>query len=72
MSGRMLKLVGFIVSLLERDENAQVVLARADLDGRSGELGADLVKASCVDAFVGALDPKGTDRRVVGRLFGQI
>lgn len=72
MRGRVFELVGLIVPLLKRDKDAQVVLAGAHFDGRARELGTNLVEASCVNLLLGALDPKGTDGRVVRGLLGQV
>lgn len=68
----MFELVGLIAPLLQCYENAQVVLTRADLDRRPGELGTDLVESSCINSFLGAVDPKGAHWRVMGGLLGQV
>lgn len=72
MSCRVLQLVGLVVPPFQRDENAQVVLSWADLDGGAGELGADLIKPTGVKALVGAVDIKGTNWRMVRGLFSQV
>lgn len=72
MSCRVLQLVGLVVPLLQRYENAQVVLSRADLDGGTGELGADLIKPASMKALVRAVDIKGTNWRMVGSLLSEV
>lgn len=53
------QLVFFIVSLLDVDEYAQVVLAGADADTCASELCAELVEAAGCDAAFGAVDVEG-------------
>lgn len=72
MSCWVLQLVGFVVPPLQRDENAQVVLSWADLDGGAGELGADLIEPTSMKALIRAVHIKGTNWRMVGGLLGQV
>lgn len=72
MCGRMLQLIRLVVSPLQSDKDAEVVLPRADLDRCAGKLGADLVKPAGVDALLGTVDPKGTDGWVMRGLLGQV
>lgn len=72
MGGRVGELVLFAVALVERDEDAQVVLAGQDLDRGAGKLGRDLVEPARAEAAVGAGDVKGRHGRVVRRLLRQV
>jgi hypothetical protein len=68
----MSQLVLFVVPVLQRDEDAEVVCASHHAYACSGELGTELVVAPCADAFLGALDVEGGDGWVVGGLFGEV
>lgn len=72
MSCWVLQLVGLVVPPFQSDENAQVVLSWADLDGGACELGAYLIKPTGMKALVRAVHIKGTNWRVVGGLLGQV
>ena len=66
------QLVLLVVPVLQGDEDAQIVCSSDDAHARAGELGAELVIASCADAFLRAVDVEGGDGRVVGGLFGEV
>lgn len=72
MCGRVLQLVRLVVPLLEGDEDAEIVLSRADLDRGAGEFGADLVESASVDPLFWTVDPESTDGRVVRRLLREV
>jgi hypothetical protein len=65
-------LVFLVVSVLQRHKDAEVVCSSHDAHACSGELGAELVIASCAYAFLWTVDVEGRDGRVVGRLFGKV
>jgi hypothetical protein len=69
---RMRELVLLIASVLQRDEDAEVVCSRNHAHACSGELGTQLVVASCAYAFLGTFDVEGGDGRVVRGLFGEV
>jgi hypothetical protein len=66
------QLVLFVVSVLQRDEDAEVVRASHHAHACSGKLGTELVVAPCADAFLRALNVESRDRRVVRGLLGQV
>lgn len=68
----MCELVFFIVSVLESDEDAEVVSASYNAHTCPGELGAQLVVAPCGDSFLWTIDVEGRDWRMVGSLLGQV
>jgi hypothetical protein len=53
------QLVFFIISLLDVDEYAQIVLAGANADTGASELCAELVEAASCDAAFGTVDVEG-------------
>lgn len=68
----MCQLVCLVVPLLQRDENAKIVLAGHHLDRGASELGCDLVETLGVQALLWAVDIERADGRVVRRLLGQV
>lgn len=68
----MSQLVLFVVPVLQRDEDAQVVCSSHHAHACPGEFGTELVISSRADAFLGALDVEGGDRRVMRRLLGEV
>jgi hypothetical protein len=66
------QLILLVVSVLQRYEDAEVVCSRNHAHAGSGELRAQLVVASCAYAFLGTVDVKSGDGRVVGGLFGEV
>ena len=72
MRGWMCELVFLIISLLEGDEDAQVVLPRCHFDTGTGEFGRYLVKSPGSDTLLRAVDVEGGNGRVVGGLFGEV
>lgn len=59
MRGWVGELVLLVVSLVEGDEDAEVVLAGGDFDGCPCELCGELVEAARREALGGALDVEG-------------
>lgn len=72
MGRRVGELVRLVVAAFDGDEDAQVVLAGHHLDGRTRELGRDLVEAPSAQALLRAADIEGADGRVVRGLLGQV
>ena len=72
LSGWVRELILFFSSTMQRDEDAQIVRSRRDLDARSGELGTQLVKPPRRDAPLRAIDVEGRYWRMVGGLFGEV
>ena len=68
----MCQLVLFVVPVLERYKDAEVVCSSNNAHACSGELGTELIVASRGHAFLGAIHIKGGDGRVVGGLFGEV
>lgn len=69
---RVCQLVFLVVSVLERNEDAEIVCSSHNAHTGSGELGAKLVVSSRAHAFLWTVDVEGRDRRVVGSLFGKV
>ena len=72
MGGWVFELVRFVVALLDRDEDAEVVLPRHHLDRGPGELGHNLIKTASVDPLFRAIDVEGAHGGVVRRLLRQV
>lgn len=68
----MCQLVLFVVPVLQRDENAQVVRSCHNPHTGASKLCAQLVISSCADASLRAVDVKGGNGRMVGGLFGEV
>lgn len=66
------ELVFLIVPAFYIDENAEIVGPWSDSDAGSSELGTQLVKPTCADAFNGAVDEKGRNWGVMGGLLGNV
>jgi hypothetical protein len=64
------QLVLLIVPVLQSYENAEIVGSRNHAHACSGELGAELVVASCADAFLGTVNEESGDGWMMGGLFG--
>ena len=69
---RMCELVLFVVSVLQRDEDAQVVRSSDNAHACTGELCAQLVVSLRADTLLRAVDVECGNRRVVGGLFGEV
>lgn len=72
VSGRVGQAVGLAAAVLERNEDAEVVLAGQDANARAGELGGDLIEATGREAALGTADVKGAHGRVVRGLLGEV
>lgn len=59
MRGRVRELVLLPIALVQGDEDTEVMFAGRDLNRCPCELCRELVKASCAEAFGGALDVEG-------------
>lgn len=70
MCSRVRELVRLATMLVQRDEDAHVVLSRKHLDRGARELGTDLIKASGCEALLRASNMEGAHGRVVRSLFG--
>lgn len=68
----MRKLILLIVSVLQGDENAQVVRACNYSNTCAGEFGAQLIVTLGADALLRAVDIESRDGRVMRGLFGEI
>jgi len=66
------KLVFFILPSFKGDEDAKVVLARADADARAGEFGADLIKPPGRDTGLRTMDIESGDGWMMGGLLREI
>lgn len=66
------QLVLLIVSILQRDEDAQVVCASNYSHACAGEFRAQLVVTLGTNALLRAVDVEGGDGRVMRGLFGKI
>jgi hypothetical protein len=66
------QLVLLVISVLERDEDAQIVRSGHDAHACPGEFCAQLIVTSRADALLGAFYVEGGDGRVVGSLFGEV
>lgn len=72
VSSGVSELVCLAIAVIEGDENAEIVLARHDLDGGTGELCCDLVKAAGTEALFGARNVESADGRVMGCLLSEV
>jgi hypothetical protein len=72
MSGRMSQLVLLIVSILEVNEDTQIVSSRRDADACTCEFGAQLIEASRSNSLFGAIHPECRYWWMVGCLLGDI
>jgi hypothetical protein len=68
----MCELVCLVVAFLEGNEDAKIVLARGDSDGRASEFGTYLVIAPRMDALFGTADVESANGRMVGGLLGEV
>lgn len=66
------ELVLLIVALCKRNEDAQIMFSRSNLDAGSRELGRKLVEAARSNAFFGAVNEECRDGWMMRRLFGEI
>ena len=69
---RVLQLISLVITLVQGDEDSQVVLAGHDLNRSARELGRDLVIAPGIETLLRAADVEGADWRVVGGLLSQV
>ena len=72
MSGGVSELVFFVFAVVERNEDAEIVLAGSDADACAGEFGAQLVEPPGSDALFGTCDDECGYRRVMGGLLSDI
>ena len=68
----MSELVLLIASVLQGDEDTQVVRSSHHSYTCTCELGAQLIITARTDALLGAVDIEGGDGRVVGGLLGEV
>ena len=68
----MCKLILFIVSVLQSNENAQIMRSSHNTYASTCEFGAYLVVTLRTNAFFRAIDVESGNRRVVGGLFGKV
>jgi hypothetical protein len=66
------ELVFLVITVLQGDEDSQVVSASDDTHARPGKLCAQLIVASCTDAFLRAINIKGRNRGVVRCLLSEV
>merc|ERR1712054_350523 len=69
---RVRKLVLLATSLVNRDEDAHVVLAGGHPDASASELGSDLVEPTSTDALLRTRNVESRHRRMVTRLLRQV